>query len=173
MEKIKKEPRVYKIDRERLAKMVEDRMFKGYVWYRDSMLNKTLLQRKLSDEEKRELRNCRANCYNELRDEKRNKSANFWCEKMTAGNLKNLLNRAGFTVRDGNVYCSDSGRAILKWYVDYAVLPLIEKEIGLTGIKLRKNVGPSGDKMFDFCDCHIVENKKEVKDEQTNNTNVS
>jgi len=116
----------------------------------------------------KELRNARSVEYNRMRVELRKKKANFW-DNMSAGNLKKCLNADGMNIHNGRVYFTRNGEDVLKFWIENRVLPRLEKELGLTGIKVAKYVGGQCGNLFNFDNAKIKEDENESED----NTNIS
>lgn len=110
-----------------------------------------------TDNDKREVRNAKSLIYHQMRQELKTKHNKFWMDTMDTGNLKNLLNRFGLQVFRGNVRCADTGSYIIKAFLEQIVIPAIEKEIGITGIRLKKRCSALSNSLLDFTFAEIKE----------------
>lgn len=86
--------------------------------------------------------------YAQMRQELKQKSANFW-EKATAGNLKEQLRKMGLSLNRGKVQWIDNGEPVLRFWLEHQVIPALE-ELGLTGFKLPKRVSAMTQNVLDF-----------------------
>ena len=115
-----------------------------------------------TENDKREIRNSKSNIYTQMRNELKNKCNKFWINN---GNIKGFLNKFGLTVYNGNVRCYDSGALIIKFYLENVVLPAIEKEIGITNIKLKRRCSALSNDLLDFTQAKIIETTVEENDD--------
>jgi len=113
-----------------------------------------------------ELRNVRSRVYARMRNEKKLEQAIFWTQKMDSGNFRPMLNKMGLALnRNGKVYCSDNGRAILTYWLENYVLKEIEKQLNLTGIKVRNGITCNSHNLLDFTNCTPIQKEKSHESE--------
>lgn len=109
--------------------------------------------------------------YNEVKKEHSQKAAILWTKIMDSGNLKKLFNSYGFVLHDGKVSAYDAGSVIIRAVLDQ-VIKDIEKDIGLTGLKIKKRVTALTTDLIDWSEVRPVEenegsNKEEIETENT------
>ena len=93
----------------------------------------------------------RANHYYQYKKECKLRANDFWVNKMDSGILQDILKKYGLAIYNkGNIRCIDAGRMIMKLAMEQIIIPEMEKTIGIKGIKLVKNAGPSAQNCLDF-----------------------
>lgn len=150
----KKTPREYKIDRRELDRMVEREMDEYNLSYD--------FRHQWSDEQKRQYRNIRSNCYNKLRKKVNQKRANFWINTISCGNIKNIFREAGLVIHeDGSVTCHNGGQNILHWYLNHFVIAKLAKELNIKGLQITKNATVYSNNLFNWENIEIDDEKSE------------
>lgn len=110
---------------------------------------------------------CYSNAYNEVKKQQAQKAAILWTKIMDSGNLEKLFNSYGFVLHDGKVSAYDAGSVIVRAVLDQ-VIKDIEKDIGLTGLKIKKRVTALTTDLIDWSEVRPVEESDEEKIEAEN-----
>lgn len=96
------------------------------------------------------------------RRQKEQKMNHFFTHICNNGGLNQVLAKHGLCLySDGTVRDRGCSKALLKHYLEHVVLPEIEKELGITGIKIHKNPSILTQNLFEWY-------KAEIKQEQNN-----
>ena len=99
------------------------------------------------------------------RRQKENKMRHFFTNTCNSGGLQQVLARHGLRMySDGAIKDYGCVKAIFKHYLEHVVLPDIEKELGITGIKVHKSPSALTQNLFEWY-------KAEIKQEENNNNN--
>lgn len=115
-----------------------------------------------TDDEKINYRNARSTTYCRLRASLKRKAARMWAETLTAGNLKPWLNKHGIAVSryyNGDIQfsCKKLADHLVRYYIENTLIPSIEQELNITGVKMTKNTSACCQNCLDF-------SRAEVKD---------
>lgn len=90
------------------------------------------------------------------RRQKEQKMRHFFTQTCNTGGLNELLAKHGLRLyNDGTVRDRGCSMLLLKHYLEQVVLPAIEKELGITGIKLRKNPSMLTQNLFEWYKAEI------------------
>lgn len=92
-----------------------------------------------TDEDKKRWRNARSNVYARMRAENRDKTRNFWLKQMNNGVFEKFFEKYGLTIYNGHVKFAKYGSPVLTYYLNEIVLPALEKEMGVKGVRLKSN----------------------------------
>ena len=104
-----------------------------------------------TEEEKQRWKNAKANVYYQLRQENKKRSKQFWLEQMDNGSFKEFFKRCGLMVYNSQVCFADCGSLILTHYINTQVLPRLEKEMNIKGVKLKhKRITGMTNDIFDW-----------------------
>jgi hypothetical protein len=96
------------------------------------------------------------------RRQKENKMRHFFTCTCNSGGLQQVLAQHGLQLySDGTVRDRGCSKVLLKHYLENVVLPDIEKQLGITGIKIHKNPSILTQNLFEWY-------KAEIKQEQNN-----
>ena len=97
------------------------------------------------------------------RRNKEDKMRKFFTQTCNTGGLQEVLAKHGLRMTwDGSVRDGCCVKTIFKHYLEYAVLPDIEKQLGITGIKIHKNPSTLTQNLFEWY-------KAEIKEDNNNN----
>lgn len=103
----------------------------------------------LTEEEKAILKSVRANCYSRLRRELVHKSISFW-KKFSAGNLEPFLNKFGLAFNCDNINCEVAADNLVRHYIENTVIPALEKELNIYGVRMIPNTKAHSYNCLDF-----------------------
>lgn len=97
------------------------------------------------------------------RTQKEKKMRHFFTHTCNSGGLNQVLAKHGLRLcgMDGLVRDNGCVTKLFEQYLKYVVLPDIEKELGITGIKIHKNPSTLTQNLFEWY-------KAEIKQEQNN-----
>ena len=111
-------------------------------------------------------KNARATIYARLRAELKRKSAKMWVETLTAGNLEPWLKNHGINVYKSyysdDVYfgCKQLANQLVKHYIEKVIIPGLEKDLNITGVKMTRNTTSDCQNCLDFSRAQIKSNNK-------------
>lgn len=95
--------------------------------------------------------------YYKKRVQKENKMRKFFTQTCNTGGLNELLRKHGLVMHaDGTVKDNGACSQLLKSYLNDIVLPAIEKELGIKGIKVHDNPSPLTLNLFRWSKAEIV-----------------
>ena len=122
-------------------------------------------ERKTWDEHKKlNWRNAKSNIYARMRAENQRRNRHIWIDQLGQGCFKEFFKKYGLTVYQGQVRFLDCGAPILTSYVNNVVLPAIEKEMNIKGVKLnRKRLSGLSNDLFNW-------ERAEIKEVQPENS---
>jgi len=127
--------------------------------YSNRLFNKP--RKEWDEEEKIRYRNAKSCTYHRLRTQLKIKTAKMWTNTLTAGNLKPWLNKYGITTYDGSNYrCNRLADSLVKYYIENTVLPAMEKELNITGVKITKRISANCMNCLDFSRAKVKEDKE-------------
>jgi len=127
--------------------------------YCNNLFNKP--RKEWDEEEKIRYRNARSCTYCRLRSQLKTKAAKMWTNTLTAGNLKPWLSRHGINTYDGSNYsCRKLADSLIKYYIQNTVIPAMEKELNITGVKMTKNTSANCMNCLDFSRAKVKEDKE-------------
>ena len=90
------------------------------------------------------------------RRQKEQKMRHFFTQTCNTGGLNQVLAKHGLRLySDGTVKDRGCVTILFKRYLEHVVLPAIEKELGITGIKLRKNPSMLTQNLFEWYKAEI------------------
>lgn len=93
------------------------------------------------------------------------KMRHFFTQICNTGGLNQVLARHGLHMySDGTIKDRGCVKKIFKHYLEHVVLPDIEKELGITGIKVHKSPSTLTQNLFEWYNA-------EIKQEKNNNNN--
>ena len=90
-----------------------------------------------NEEEKKAWKSAKANVYCRMRAENKERCKTFWLEQMDNGCFKEFFKKYGLVIINGRVRFADYGSFILTSYLNNRVLPQLEKEMNIKGVKLK------------------------------------
>lgn len=107
--------------------------------------------------DKQRWKNAKANVYHQLRQENKRRCKQFWLEQMDNGSFKEFFKKCGLMVWNGQVCFADCGSVILTHYINNQVLPRLEKEMNIKGVKVRhKRITGMTNDIFDWEQAEIA-----------------
>lgn len=89
------------------------------------------------DIDKQRWKNAKATVYARMRSENREKMKDFWLKQMDNGSFQAFFHNCGLRICCGKVIFEDNAAPILTSYIKNVVLPKLEKEMNVKGVKLR------------------------------------
>ena len=89
------------------------------------------------DMTKAEWKSARSAVYCRMRAENRQRTQHFWLEQIDNGCFKEFFKKFGLRVWNSNVRFYDCGAPVLTQYLNNVVLPALEKEMNIKGVKLK------------------------------------
>ena len=91
------------------------------------------------------------------RTQKEKKMRHFFTHTCNSGGLNQILAKHGLRLcgMDGLVRDNGCSKILLKHYLEQVVLPEIEKELGITGIKIHKNPSMLTQNLFEWYKAEI------------------
>lgn len=92
-----------------------------------------------TDEEKVRWRNARSTVYARMRAENRDKTRNFWLKQMNNGLFEKFFEKYGLMIYGDRVRFAKCGSPILTSYLNEVVIPALEKEMGVSKVRLKSN----------------------------------
>lgn len=116
------------------------------------------------DDEVSRYKNARSTTYCRLRTSLKKKTAKMWIETLTAGNLKPWLNKHGIAVSryyngDTQFSCKKLANYLVRFYIENTLIPSMEKELNITGVKMTKNTSACCQNCLDFSRAKTKESK--------------
>ncbi len=107
----------------------------------------------------------KANIYARMRAENKEKNRHMWIDQLGQGCFKEFFKKYGLTVYQGQVRFFDCGAPILTSYINNVVLPALENEMNIKGVKVnRKRLSGLSNDLFNWERAEI----KEVPQENSN-----
>lgn len=104
--------------------------------------------------------------YARMRAENKEKNRHMWIEQLGQGCFQEFFKKYGLRVYGNKVIFVDCGAPILTSYINNVVLPAIESEMNITGVKLnKKRISGMSQDIFDWEKAEV----KEVKELESNN----
>ena len=95
--------------------------------------------------------------YYQKRVQKENKMRKFFTQTCNTGGLNELLNRYGLVLHsNGVVRDKTASTKLFQQYLEEVVVPAIEKELGIKGIKVHPNPSPLTQNLFKWYKAEIV-----------------
>ena len=118
-----------------------------------------------TDMERKKWKDTKAVVYARMRAENREKNRHMWIDQLGQGCFKEFFKKYGLTVYQGQVRFLDCGAPILTSYLNNVVLPALENEMNIKGVKVNKKrlSGLSND-LFNW-------ERAEIKEVQQENSN--
>lgn len=102
-----------------------------------------------------------SNLYNQMRKEAAETKRKRWLTLAGEENFKAVLEDMGLTIRRDGIRAMDSGRKLFRYYLENVVIPRIEKEFNITGIKIPNNISPlSYQSCLNFEEVELIETDK-------------
>lgn len=92
-----------------------------------------------TDEEKLRWRNAKSTVYARMRAENRDKTRNFWLKQMNNGLFEKFFEKYGLMICGDRVRFAKCGSPVLTSYLNEIVLPALEKEMGVSKVRLKSN----------------------------------
>ena len=112
------------------------------------------------EEEKIRYRNAKSCTYHRLRTKLKKETARVWTNKLTAGNLRPWLSKHGINTYDGTNYnCCKLADSLVKYYIQNTVIPAMERELNITGVRMTKNTSAMCMNCLDFSRARAKESK--------------
>lgn len=112
---------------------------------------------------KKEFLRCKAALYSEYRNlyqkVKKARAADLWTKTFNTGVLNKFLIKYGFKIVDNQVCAIDCGRPLIEWVLDTYVIPNLEKELGIKGVKRIKRATANSRNVLDWSKAEVVSKK--------------
>jgi hypothetical protein len=106
-------------------------------------------------EDKTEYKNEYSCAYHREKQRAKRKASIFWTETMDNGCIKQMFEEMGLEIRNGKTRCINSGEQIVEWYIREKVLPRLEEQFNITGVKLRSHPTANSTDLLDWTKADI------------------
>lgn len=93
--------------------------------------------------------------YHREKQNARHKANIFWTETMDNGCIKQMFEEMGLEIRNGKTRCINSGEKIVEWYIKEKVLPRLEEQFNIVGVKLRTRPTANSTDLLDWTKADI------------------
>lgn len=108
-----------------------------------------------TDEDKAEYRSEYSCAYHRERERAKHKANIFWTETMDNGCIKQMFEEMGLEIYNGRTRCINSGEKIVEWYIKEKVLPRLEEQFNIVGVKLRTHPTANSTDLLDWTKADI------------------
>lgn len=99
--------------------------------------------------------------YSLLRKERKHQMSKMFLQDFNTGYMQEFFNKYGLNVWNNQVRFTNCGSPILKSYLQTVVIPAMEKELNIKGVKIKnKHVSGMSSNLFDWDRAEIIEDKK-------------
>lgn len=93
--------------------------------------------------------------YHREKQKAKRKANIFWTETMDNGCIKQMFEEMGLKIADGKTRCINSGEQIVEWYIKEKVLPRLEEQFNIVGVKLRSHPTANSTDLLDWTKADI------------------
>lgn len=108
-----------------------------------------------TEEDKAEYRSEYSCAYHRERQRAKHKANIFWTETMDNGCIKQMFEEMGLEIYNGRTRCINSGEKIVEWYIKEKVLPRLEEQFNIVGVKLRTHPTANSTDLLDWTNADI------------------